>query len=178
LQHWKKIQSFENYRPVCIRTLWSNPINISVKKFMKVQVLTPEPQAITLTSSLYNMVDTIAASMEFAANHNKSFIINDVPEDILIDTNEDLLASILGSLMKEVIMHTDNGCIRITAKLFGNVVLLHVKNDGSLNYDSVSQKMNRMQAQAEKLGGFVGFTSYRNKLTTIAFSFMNRQIAA
>jgi hypothetical protein len=31
-----------------------------------------------------------------------------------------------------------------------------------------------MRKQAENIGGFVGFTSYRNKLTTIAFSFTNQ----
>ena len=145
---------------------------------MKAELLIPATQAKPATKSLYNIVNLIAGSMEHTANDNKSFITNDVPEDIVIDTDEQLLASVLSSLMSEVIMHTRDGCIRITAKLFRNVVLLHVKNDGSLNYDSVSQKMTKMQAQAEKLGGFVGFTSYRNKLTTIAFSFMNKQIAA
>jgi K+-sensing histidine kinase KdpD len=145
---------------------------------MKAELLIPATQAKPVTNSLYSIVNLIAASMEHTANDNKSFIVNDVPEDIVIDTDEQLLASVLSNLMSEVIMHTRDGCIRITAKLFRNVVLLHVKNDGSLNYDSVSQKMTRMQAQAEKLGGFVGFTSYRNKLTTIAFSFMNKQIAA
>jgi len=145
---------------------------------MKAELLIPATQAKPVTNSLYNIVTLIAGSMEHTANDNKSFIINDVPEDIVIDTDEQLLASVLSNLMSEVIMHTRDGCIRITAKLFRNVVLLHVKNDGSLNYDSVSQKMTKMQAQAEKLGGFVGFTSYRNKLTTIAFSFMNKQIAA
>jgi K+-sensing histidine kinase KdpD len=145
---------------------------------MKAEVLIPAALNTAAANFLHNIVGLIASSMEHAANENKSFILNDVPEDIIVETNEQLLASILSNLLNEVIMHTSNGCIRITAKLFNNVVLLHVKNDGSLNYDSVSQKMTRMQAQAEKLGGFVGFTSYRNKLTTIAFSFMNKQTAA
>lgn len=145
---------------------------------MKAEVLIPATRNTTAAHSLYTLVNLIADSMEYAANDNKSFIINDVPEDIIVETNEQLLASILSNLLNEVIMHTSNGCIRITAKLFNNVVLLHVKNDGSLNYDSVSQKMTRMQVQAEKLGGFVGFTSYRNRLTTIAFSFMNKYTAS
>ncbi|HEY6505534.1 MAG TPA: hypothetical protein VIZ28_16280 [Chitinophagaceae bacterium] len=145
---------------------------------MKAELLIPASEGTVANQTLHNIIDLIAGSMEYAAAHNKSFIINDVPEDILIGADENLLASVLDNLMSEVIMHTENGCIRITAKLFGNVVLLHVKNDGSLNYDSVSQKLMTIQTQAEQLGGFVGFTSYRNKLTTIAFSFMNMQTAA
>jgi hypothetical protein len=96
----------------------------------------------------------------------------------MADRNENLLAAVLGGLMKEVITHTESSCICITAKSYNNVVLLHVKNDGSLNYDSISHNLSAMQKQAEKLDGFIGFTSYRNKITTIAFSFTNIQEAA
>jgi hypothetical protein len=146
---------------------------------MKTEVLIQEPPVAQATHSLHDIVDIIAQSMEYAALHNKSFIINDVREDILIDTDQDLLSNTLSSLVNEVIRHTENGCIRISAKSYkSNIILLHVKNDGCLNYDSVSQKLTRIQTQAERLGGFVGFTSYRNKLTTIAFSFRNMQPAA
>ena len=140
---------------------------------MKTQVLIPQPYFSPGTNSLHNIAGIIVSSLEQAAIRNKCFIVNDVPEDILIDADEHLLASVLGGLVDEVFRHTENGCIRITAKLYHNLVLVHIKNDGSLNYDSVSQKLTRIQKQAERLGGFVGFTSYRNKLTTIAFSFIN-----
>ncbi|MEI9809841.1 MAG: hypothetical protein WDO16_19360 [Bacteroidota bacterium] len=60
---------------------------------MKAELIIHAPQVTPAASSLHNIVNLIAGSMEQAANDNKSFIINDVPEDILIDTNEDLLAS-------------------------------------------------------------------------------------
>lgn len=142
---------------------------------MKTQVLIREPYLSVGANSLHNIVNIIAGSLEQTISRNKSFIVNDVPEGLLINTDEDLLASILSNLVNEVITHTDNGCIRITAKIYHNLILLHIKNDGSLNFDSVSQKLSRIQKQAEKMGGFVGFTSYRNKLTTIAFSFINEQ---
>lgn len=130
-------------------------------------------------STLHNLVNNVTSSYSPAAQRNSSYIINDIPEEISIIPNEDLLASVLSGLMNIVLSHTQNSCIRITAKAYGNVVLMHVKDDGCVNYDSISQNLSGIQYMAEKLGGYVGFTSYRNKLTTIAFSLMNqRSIAA
>jgi hypothetical protein len=130
------------------------------------------------SASLHHLVENITSSHSPAAQKNRSFFINDVPEGIEVTPDEDLLASVLSGLMNIVINHTQNSCIRITAKSYGNVVLLHVKDDGCVNYDSISQNLSRMQSMAEKLGGYVGFTSYRNKLTTIAFSFLNQSSLA
>ena len=145
---------------------------------MKTETLIPEPERTIVATSLHDLVDTLANSLHPVVRQSKSLIINDVPENIMADRNENLLAAVLGGLMKEVITHTESSCICITAKSYNNVVLLHVKNDGSLNYDSISHNLSAMQKQAEKLDGYIGFTSYRNKITTIAFSFTNIQEAA
>jgi hypothetical protein len=144
---------------------------------MKTQSTILEPSIQLETVSLYDLVSHIADSHSPAAQRNKSFIVNDVPEDISIANNKDLVASVLSGLVKVVILHSQNSRIRIMAKSYGNVILLHVKDDGCVNYDSISQNLSRMQSLAERLGGFVGFTSYRNRQTTIAFSFMNKAMA-
>ena len=140
---------------------------------MKPQVATLEAENISVPTSLYQLVNRLSESLESAARNNKSFIINNVPENICSEINVNRVASVLSRLMNLVILHTENSCIRIYAKTIGNVVLVHVKGEGCLTYDSISHNLAAIQAQAEKIGGFVGFTSYRNKLTTIAFSFMN-----
>jgi hypothetical protein len=140
---------------------------------MKTQTVILETRDIFVPVSLHQLVNRLSDSLVPAARHNKNLIINNVPEGICSEINENLVASVLSRLMNLVIMHTENSCIRISAKMFGNVVLVHVKDDGCLNYDSISGKLTEVQSLAERMGGFVGFTSYRNKLTTIAFSFMN-----
>lgn len=145
---------------------------------MKTQSVLVESKATLAPPSLHDLVGKLSHSLAPAAMRNRSFIVNDVPYSICADVNEDLLASVLGKLINVVIMNTENSCIRITAKSFGNVVLIHVTDDGCLNYLSMSQNLTKIQSLAERLGGFVGFTSYRNKLTTIALSFLNRQVVA
>jgi hypothetical protein len=140
---------------------------------MKTQSAMTDCQATFAAPTLHHLVNRISESLEPAARCKKSLIINNVPENICSDVNEKLVAAVLNPMMNVVIMHSENSCIRISAKLVGNVILLHVKDDGCINYDSVSDNLKEIQTQAEKMGGFVGFTSYRNKLTTIAFSFLN-----
>jgi hypothetical protein len=148
------------------------------KQFMKTEVAIPETSDVFVPASLHHLVNRLSDSLAPAVLRNKSLIINNVPEDICSEINEPLIASVLSRLMNVVISHTENSCIRISAKMFGNVVLIHVKDDGCLNYDSISHNLTEIQAVAEKMGGFVGFTSYRNRLTTIAFSFINMKEAA
>lgn len=124
-------------------------------------------------TTLHHLVDRLANSLAPAAKRNRNHIINNIQADICSHVDENMVAGVLSRLLSAVIMHTENSCIRISAKTFGNVVLIHVKDDGCLSYDSIAHNLNEMQSLAEKAGGFVGFTSYRNKLTTIAFSFMN-----
>jgi K+-sensing histidine kinase KdpD len=145
---------------------------------MKTQSTIQSPKMALATAPLHDLVSRLTESLTPAAMRNKSFIVNDVPHHISADVNEDLLASVLSKLMNVVIMNTGNSCIRITAKSYGNVVLLHVMDDGCLNYESISQNLTRIQSLAERLGGFVGFTSSRNKLTTIALSFTNMPVTA
>jgi glucose-6-phosphate-specific signal transduction histidine kinase len=145
---------------------------------METQAIIPLSGKTFTSSSLHHLIKEVTESLAPDTTHSRSAIINDVPEDLVVSTNKELLASVLSNLMNMVITHTENSRIRITSKLFGNVVLLHVKDDGCLNYDSISQRLTRIQSLAERLGGVVGFTSYRNKLTTIALSFTNMAEAA
>jgi hypothetical protein len=140
---------------------------------MKTQAATLESMPILVPMSLHHLVNRLSESLEPAARRNKSLILNNVPEDICSELHGTTVASVMSRLMNVVIQHTENSCIRISAKTYGNVILVHVKDDGCLNYDSISHNLTEIQSQAETIGGFVGFTSYRNKLTTIAFSFMN-----
>jgi hypothetical protein len=140
---------------------------------MKNGTLMPETRDVFAPSSLHHLVSRIADSLAPAIHRNKIVIINNIREDTGEEINESVVSPLLSRLMNLVIMNSENSRIRFTAKMIGNVVLLHVKDDGCLNYNSVSQHLTAIQTDAEKMGGFVGFTSYSNKLTTIAFSFMN-----
>jgi hypothetical protein len=112
------------------------------------------------------------------ARANKSVIVNDIPEDLFIDTDTELVASIFGGIMASVVKNSKESYIRLSAKIYGNVILLHIKDHNNFNYSSVENKLKQLLPLAEKIGGSVSVTSQRNNVATFAFSFPNLPLAA
>ena len=123
--------------------------------------------------ALHLMVSRISASSLPSATRKNSFIINDVPSDLQANTDENMLATIFGSLLNTVITHTENCCIRVSAKVYGKVVLLHLKETHRLNTPAFAGNLRQLQQLAEKIGGTVSVSNNRNEATTIVFSFVN-----
>jgi len=124
------------------------------------------------TKTLDQLVNLLATSALPAAVRRKSFIVNDVPERLAIEADENILASVLGSLLHTVVNHADNSCIRINAKENGNNILVNVK-DSSNNYYSLAGDLQQVQQLAQKMSGYVSVSDRKEKSVTIAFSFPN-----
>ena len=122
--------------------------------------------------SLDELVSLLASSALPAAVRKKSFIVNDVPEKLNIATDENMLASVLSSLLNTVVSHADNSCIRIGADIEGNNVLVNVK-ESSNKYHSVDADLQQLQNLAQKMNGYVTVSDRLEKNVTIAFRFPN-----
>jgi hypothetical protein len=124
--------------------------------------------------ALHLMVTRLSVNSMPAAMRCRSIIVNDIPEGLRINTDEQKLAAVLGSLLHTVISHANDSYIRISAKQYHNVTLLHIKENSRLNSPSFAQRLCEVQEIAEKIGGSVSVTSYRNEITTIALSVVNQ----
>lgn len=120
-------------------------------------------------------VSIILNNFKTAAIQREVLLINDIPEDICIDANKEMLASVLKELIAVVIEPAENSCIQITAKVYTNVILLHLKDHNSIHSLAIERKLESL---AERMGGVVTVSSLRKKLATVAFSFPNLPIAA
>jgi hypothetical protein len=89
-----------------------------------------------------------------------------------------MLASVISSLLHTVVTHTENSCIRIAAKEYGDIILVHLKDSSNFNNYAVANDLQQIQALAKKMGGCVSITSRREENTIIAFSFPNIPNAA
>jgi hypothetical protein len=123
--------------------------------------------------ALHLMVSRISAGSLPSATRKNSFIINDVPADLHANTDENMLATVFGSLLNTVITHTENCCIRISAKLYGRVVLLQLKESSRLNSRAFADNLRQVQQLAEKIGGTVSISNNYTEASTIVFSFVN-----
>jgi hypothetical protein len=111
------------------------------------------------------------------AARNKNFFVNEIPENLSISNNPQLVASVLGGLISSVVSNTKNSCIRLSAKVYNHVILLHVKDCSSQGHPE-EHRLRQLQPIAEKIGGVVSITSQRMNITTFAFSFPNLPLAA
>jgi len=140
---------------------------------MKTKIITPGPSGTIDSVCIFDVIDRLSESLEPLTISKNSFIVNDVPPDLFVGTDKNLLASVLSNLLNQLIGSEGSSTIQISAKLFGNVVLLHLKDQGGKDYSPIAQNILQIQPMVEKLKGFVGITSHRHDKTTIAFSFVN-----
>jgi hypothetical protein len=128
--------------------------------------------------TLRRLADRLMHSFHAIAGRNKSYFVNDIPDQLYIDTNSEIIASILSGLLAAVVNNAKESCIRISAKIYGNVILVHVKDYNSINYYPVENGLQELQSLAEQVGGCVSVTSQRHNIATFAFSFPNLPLAA
>ena len=128
--------------------------------------------------TLSELADNLCAGFLPLARANKSVIVNDITGDLFIDTDVELVASIFAGLLAAVVKNAKESYIRLSTKVYGNVILLHIKDHNNFNYCSIENKVQQLVPLAEKIGGSVSVTSQRNNVATFAFSFPNLPMAA
>jgi hypothetical protein len=124
-------------------------------------------------ADLYLIVNSISAGSLSSAIRKQSFIVNDVPKGLEVSVNENMLAAVISNLLHTMITHTSNSCIRISARSFGNVILVHVKESHSPGKPVFAGSLREVQQLAGKIGGTVSINSDRSEATMIVFSFVN-----
>jgi len=112
-------------------------------------------------------------SLDRTASRKHNVLVNDIPGNICIDADRQLLATVLSSLLSSVIGKARNSWIQLTAKVYSDVILLHIKDHNATPHYVVDK---HLRAMAGKMGGVVEVCSRRNNVTTIAFSFPNLPI--
>lgn len=131
-----------------------------------------------IAGGLHELASSLINSVLPSATRNESFFINDIPNDLDIDADPQLVASVLGGMLSTLARNAKKSCIRLSAKIYHDVILVHAKDcNSSHNYDIYSGLQGLMPI-AEKIGGFVGVSSHRQNVTTVAFSFPNLPAAA
>ncbi len=136
------------------------------------------PASSPTASNLSQLVSRLVTSTLPTAVRRKSFIVNDIPAELYVAANEDMLAAVLSNLLNTVINHTENSCVRVSAKVYGGIILVYIKDSGSFNSYTVAYDMQQLQLLAKKMGGCICVNTQRKEIPGIAFSFPNVSRAA
>ena len=144
---------------------------------MEAQIVPLNQNEMQACATLSQLVDELVVGLLPRTAKQNSLIVNDVRQQMFINADKNILAAVLNSLLNTAITHTQNNCIRVSAKLFGNITLVHLKNNDSSHDGAIAQSLKQIQPMAEKLGGCVAITCNKIKGTTVAFTFNNSQLA-
>jgi len=130
------------------------------------------------TGQLKALVDQILYSLLAGSVKRRNLIINDVPVGLPMTTNENIMALILGNLLSDIVTHTENDCIRISAFQNGLLAVISMKNN-TITYDkSFVLRMQALQLTAQKMGGVIKIDKNEGHGTIMAVSFDGNTKAA
>jgi hypothetical protein len=106
---------------------------------------------------------------------NRSTIINEVQTDLKIVTHVEKVTTILKEILSIVLSHSKDNSITVCAKMYSDLILVHVKDDNSMNSTDLVTGLKQVQTIAEEINGYLGITSDMIKFRTIAFTFPNQE---
>jgi hypothetical protein len=129
-----------------------------------------EPKSV----SLYDLIDnTIRSSLPFALrSHN--LILNEISSGFSVHCDKQTLSELIRQVLNAIMEFSKSSYIRISAKRYHEIVLIHFKDFNILNKTQAPYKLQPIQTLASSIDGYVGVTSYRQYETTIALSFADK----
>ena len=119
--------------------------------------------------SLHKCVHTAITDLRWGTNT----IINDVNPGILVSTNKAKLSEITGLLLKTIVSNCENSNIHLSAKLVGNVTLLHIRSNDAGSNVAITENIRAIESIAKTLGGCVTINSGKTHGLAMAFTFIN-----
>lgn len=105
---------------------------------------------------------------------NRTIVINDVPPDIYVHSESAYIRQLLTSVIDLLSLELKNGVTRISAKIYTDIVLIHIRENNFGDLSSVFEKLMQLVPQAEKCRGYLGINTLENGLVTIVLSILNQ----
>jgi C4-dicarboxylate-specific signal transduction histidine kinase len=123
--------------------------------------------------SLYAMVDLLVRNARATTSPN-NVMMNEVPEGLVVEANEEKLAAVMHSLLSSVLDNARNGEIHITAEKFRDIVILEIQDRNNYNGYALGCRLKTVEPEARRMGGDISVTGQQQLVATISFSFPNQ----
>lgn len=119
---------------------------------------------------LHELIDQLMTGLLPLVVGKKSFIINDVDHCFTLETDEQVLAFVLGQLLSGSVNGTENVCIRVEAVQLADGVQIRVRNNGCYYYGADLKGFSQVVKAARQLGGDISIYNQQYQGTTLTFS--------
>jgi hypothetical protein len=123
-------------------------------------------------STLHSLVNDLIREAAPLAVHNRNYVVNNIPADLCIETNDTMISSVLNKLFHTVFRHAQNSVILISAKVYGMTVLVQVKSKGSIS-PGLPEEIGHVCIKAQKTGGIIEMIQCESEQASIAYCFLN-----
>ncbi|HLG41308.1 MAG TPA: hypothetical protein VI461_16635 [Chitinophagaceae bacterium] len=123
-------------------------------------------------SSLYGIVNNLIHESALLAVDNRNYVVNNIPDDLCLQTNSAVVSTVLNKLVNTVIRHTKNSVILISAKVYGMTILVQIKSKGNIS-PALPEDMGYACMNAQKTGGIIEMIQCESEQASFAYCFLN-----
>jgi len=99
-------------------------------------------------TALQSLVSRLVAGIVPMAVHGRNFFVNDISRDLVVHADTEMVKAVLNNLFTSIVPYVENSCIRITAKVYGNVVLVQLRDHTGINTYFIEQHLTNCQPKA------------------------------
>ena len=138
-----------------------------------VATTTTVQQVPVVHTGLRDFINCLTNTYIAKAGQNKTCFVNEIPDHLQLETDPQILGSVLSGLFLSVVSDAKESSIRIAAKVYGNVVLLKLKDSNGPSIYGIEDELKKLNTLAEKMKGSVNITGKNKILTTITIGFPN-----
>jgi hypothetical protein len=131
----------------------------------------------SIPKNLHQLVGLIAGNSISKAVLRNSFIVNEVPREFQIATDETILAKLLDSLISTVVSSTNDSCIRVRAREYDDIIFFSVRDNADIDY-AVNGRLREVQSLAREMNGNLTVEQLDDKFVNILLTFPNFPKAA
>lgn len=128
--------------------------------------------------TLQRLVDSILSQITPETVADNYRIINEVNPLLIIKTDPGVVESLIKDLINTLLQNSLKRNIRISAKEYGNILLVHVRDINNENSGMPEMLPFSIIDKAKKISGYIGITRHFDNTTVVAFSFPNLPMAA
>ncbi|HEY4287422.1 MAG TPA: hypothetical protein VGN00_10020 [Puia sp.] len=119
--------------------------------------------------SLHELVSGLVQSLLPLTVKRHNLILNEIPRDLCVGADENMLAYVLWSLINGAIQSTHNECIHIEGVTMDDCMMIRIKDVGTYFRHTISREYRQVQHVAERLGGSIRIENGKDHGTNAAF---------
>lgn len=127
---------------------------------------------------LKDLLDGLIEKFGQLARERNNYFLNYIPEDFFVNSDSGLLNDIFGQLLSTIVESCRDCRIRLSAKSFHSIVLVHVTVINGTHHGVVIANLPDMERMAETLGGCLSYNDQHLNESTFTLSFRSVQQVA